>query len=181
MDGKVQVWSLSGELLGTLQGHKSGVLKAAFSPDGKRVVTASIDGKAQVWSTEGQLLVTFEGHGTEQVSSAAFSPDGQWVVTASRDKTARVWTAGGKLLATLRHKAWVGSAAFSVDGERLVTACSDGKARIWPVSIKRLGEYLEAATRDCLSPQEREEYLDEPPEQARAAYERCELSAGRGP
>jgi WD40 repeat protein len=164
MDGKAQVWSASGELLITLQGHKSGVLKAAFSPDGKRVVTASMDGTARVWSAEGQLLTTLEGHGTEQVSSAAFSPDGQWVVTASRDKTARIWSAGGRLLATLRHKAWVGSAAFSVDGERLVTACSDGKARVWPMSVKLLGEYLEAATRDRLSPQEREEYLDDPPE-----------------
>jgi WD40 repeat protein len=181
MDGTVQVWSASGELLSTLQGHKSGVLRAAFSPDGKRVVTASMDGTARVWSGEGQLLATLEGHGTEQVSSAAFSPDGQWVVTASRDKTARMWSAGGRLLATLRHRAWVGSAAFSVDGERLVTACSDGKARVWPVSVKRLGEYLEAATRDCLSPKERQQYLDEPPEQARAAYERCEIAAGREP
>jgi len=176
MDGKAQVWSSSGEPLITLQSHSNPLLAAAFSPDGKRVATASMDGKAWVWSTEGKRLATLEGHGIEQVSSAAFSPDGQWVVTASRDKTARIWTAGGKLLATLRHKASVGSAAFSLDGERLVTACSDGKARIWPVSVKRLGEYLEAATRDCLSPEERQQYLDEPPEQARAAYERCELA-----
>ncbi len=181
MDGKVQVWSASGEPQVTLQGHPSGVLAAAFSPDGQRVVTASTDGKARVWSVEGQLLVTLEGHGTERVSSAAFSPDGQWVVTASRDRTARIWSAGGKLLATLRHKGWVESAGFSPDGEQLVTASSDGKVRIWPVSIRLLGEYLEAATRDCLSPEERQQYLDEPLEQARVAYERCELAARRSP
>jgi hypothetical protein len=49
------------------------------------------------------------------------------------------------------------------------------------VSLRLLGERLEAATRDCLIPEERQQYLDEPPEQAKAAYERCELVAGRRP
>jgi WD40 repeat protein len=181
MDGTAQVWSASGEQRAKLQGHRGGVMKAAFSPDGQRVVTASMDGTARVWSVEGKLLTTLEGHGTERVSSAAFSPDGQWVVTASRDKTARIWSVAGRLLATIKHKGMVESAAFSPDGERLVTASSDGKVRIWPVSIRLLGQCLEAATRDCLSPEERQRYLDETPEQAQAAYERCERAAGRSP
>ena len=32
-----------------LRGHTDAVRGAAFSPDGKRVVTASTDGTAQVW------------------------------------------------------------------------------------------------------------------------------------
>ena len=33
----------------TLEGHTDGVWSAAFSPDGKRIVTASKDGTARLW------------------------------------------------------------------------------------------------------------------------------------
>ena len=34
-------------------GHKSDLVSAAFSPDGKRVMTASDDGTARVWNADG--------------------------------------------------------------------------------------------------------------------------------
>ena len=47
----------------TLIGHFHSVYSIAFSPDGKRVVTASGDGAARVWDTaSGRQLVAFEGH-----------------------------------------------------------------------------------------------------------------------
>ena len=74
---------------------------AVFSPDGRRVLTASDDNTARLWEAEsGKLLATFQGH-TDGVYSAVFSPDGRRVLTASGDKTARLWeTESGKLLAT---------------------------------------------------------------------------------
>ena len=111
-----------------LTGHS-----AAFSPDGKRVVTASADKTARVWDADsGRPLASLQGH-TEPVESAAFSPDGKRVVTASFDKTARVWDAdSGKPLATLQgHTQMVRSAAFSPDGKRIVTASFDKTARVW--------------------------------------------------
>jgi WD40 repeat protein len=75
----------------TLEGHTSGVEDAAFSPDGQRIVTASIDKTARVWNeASGRLLTTLQGH-TDDVNSAVFSPDGQRIVTASDDLTARVY------------------------------------------------------------------------------------------
>jgi len=45
-----RVWDAeSGRALATLTGHQSNVWTAAFSPDGKRVVTASVDHTARVW------------------------------------------------------------------------------------------------------------------------------------
>jgi dipeptidyl aminopeptidase/acylaminoacyl peptidase len=74
-----------------LTGHTKGVLSAAFSPDGERIVTASGDDTARLWDAEtGKQIGELRGH-THNVTSAAFSPDGKRIVTASDDKTVRLW------------------------------------------------------------------------------------------
>jgi hypothetical protein len=71
--------------------HLSWVNSAQFSPDGKRIVTASLDNMARVWDTEsGQLLIEPLKH-SSTAQSPQFSPDGKRLVTASLDNTARVW------------------------------------------------------------------------------------------
>ena len=69
-------------------------ISAAFSPDGKRIVTASEDKTARIWdaATGKPIGEPLKGH-EDAVCSAAFSPDGKRIVTASRDKTARLWDA----------------------------------------------------------------------------------------
>ena len=73
--------------------HEGPVSSAAFSPDGKWVVTASGDQTARVWEAASGKEVGQPLRHEDVVTSAAFSPDGKWVVTASWDKTARVWEA----------------------------------------------------------------------------------------
>ena len=60
------------------------MLSAAFSPDGKRIVTASRDKTARLWdaATGKPIGEPLTGH-DDVVSSAAFSPDGKRIVTAS--------------------------------------------------------------------------------------------------
>jgi WD40 repeat protein len=73
-------------------GHNYAVNSAAFSPDGKRIVTASRDTTTRLWDTEtGQTIrAPLTGH-TNWVNSVAFSPEGRLIVTASWDGTARLW------------------------------------------------------------------------------------------
>ena len=106
----------------------SAVYSAAFSPDGKRIVTASDDKTARIWdaATGKPIGEPLKGH-DDVVWSAAFSPDGKRIVTASSDKTARIWDAAtGKPIGEPLegHDEDVMSAAFSPDGKRIVTASS---------------------------------------------------------
>ena len=126
-----------------MRGHTGWVYRAAFSPDGKFVVTASNDNTARIWdAATGARVVELRGH-TAPVVSAVFSPDAKSIVTASWDDTARIWDAStGAQLAELRgHTSSVLSALFSPDGKFIVTASADGTARIWDASTgKSLAE-----------------------------------------
>jgi WD40 repeat protein/serine/threonine protein kinase len=116
----------------TLRGHTDMVMRASFSADGLRIVTASLDRTAKVWNAAtGTVLLTLKGH-TDRLYSASFSPDGSRIVTGSADQTAKVWDAHtGELLLTLKgHTAPVQVAAFNDDG-RIVTASADHTAKLW--------------------------------------------------
>jgi WD40 repeat protein len=125
----------TGKQLGQpLAGHRASVNRAAFSPDGKRIVTASDDNTAQRWDADSGKPIGEPLHHTGAVSSAAFSPDGKRIVTASNDNTARLWDAdSGKPIGEplVAHTEAVLSAAFSADGKRIITASYDNTARLW--------------------------------------------------
>jgi WD40 repeat protein len=121
------------------KGHRARVYSAAFSPDGRRIVTGSSQGTAKVWdAASGRELRTLTGH-SDWILSAAFSPDGQRIITGSGYRTAGIWDAasGLELFTLAGHSDEVWSVAFSPDGQRVVTGSFDQTAKVWDVASKR--------------------------------------------
>ena len=148
-----------------LQGHENYVASAAFSPDGKRIVTASDDKTARLWDGEPGKPIgePLEGH-EDRVVSAAFSPDGKRIVTASWDKTARLWDGetGKPIGEPLKgHGDRVLSAVFSPDGGRIVTASDDNTARLWKIfaNTQELVSHAKVGIPRCLTTAQRNTFF----------------------
>lgn len=146
-----QVWnSTTGQATGPQLNHGDGVLFASFSPDDKRIVTASEDFTAIEWDTlTGARLIPPLEH-DEKVRSACFSQDGKWIVTASDDKTARVWNAetGDPLTPPLRHLIELTNAMFLSDGDQVITRDGMNCSYIWslPVDSRPIGDLMTLAS-----------------------------------
>jgi WD40 repeat protein/serine/threonine protein kinase len=142
--GEAQIWDLAtGQPIGAPMIHAGLVTVAAFSPDGRWVLTASGDNTARVWEAQtGKPRSPPLAHDQRPdsnltfVSHASFSPDGRWVLTAGDDRTARLWdAASGHLLHTLKHQNYssIRHASFSPDARRVRTIVSLGNQ--WEIHI----------------------------------------------
>jgi WD40 repeat protein len=135
-----RIWDAeTGASIATLRGHQDSVYSAAFSPNGRFIVTASADRTAIVWNTATDFIVqTLKGH-KDSIVHAVFSPDSLKIVTASADNSARIWSAksGEELFKLEGHKSSVKNAAFSPDGRLVMTASYDSYARFWDAATGR--------------------------------------------
>jgi len=123
------------------------VIAAAFSPDGRTVITGSRREKEIIrWdASSGQRLSSFVTPYKNGVTSLAFSPDGKTILTGSDDGTARLWNAldGKPVGKVMQHKESVMAVAFSPDGRTILTGSVDKTVRQWDTnSGKPVGKVL---------------------------------------
>jgi len=112
------------KLLANLGGHQDTVFSLAFSPDGKRLASASFDKTVKLWKLEGMKLERTLTHHSDFVYSIAFSSDGQWLVSASKDRSVKIVEAAtGKCRFTFGGMEQdVLAVAVSPDGRSVVSA-----------------------------------------------------------
>jgi WD40 repeat protein len=115
-------------------------LDLAFSPDGKRVITASVDNMVAIWDAlTGELVKTLHGH-AGSVLAVASSPDNRHFATASQDGTVKLWDEiKGESKQTLTSDSGaVNSVAYSPDGKHLASASTDGTVQVYALDISEL-------------------------------------------
>jgi WD40 repeat protein len=123
----------TGKELKTFQGR--GITSAAFSPDGKRIVSGSTSGMIMVWDAEtGAELTKFDGHRGDilVILGVRFTPDGEHIV--SRGPTMiRLWNAdtGAEVMTLPEYVRGTWTMAVSSNGQRIVVGDRSGMVKLW--------------------------------------------------
>ena len=145
-ENNITIWDVNNKkLLLTLKGHLHIIICVSYSPDGSRIVSASLDKNIIIWDAiNGEKLLKLENL-SSHIMSVSYSPDGMRIVSGSFDGTIIIWDAikksfwnpskrllfgtpnNGVLLLKLEgHYDTVTSVSYSPDGSRIVSGSGSG-------------------------------------------------------
>lgn len=126
----------------TVEGSTNSVFTAAYSPDGRYLLTAGRDAHLRVWDVaagyaEHRSIVAH----LFTINHLLFSPDGQLLATCSMDKSIKLWDA--ETLTLLRvvdrarhagHGTSVNKLFWPATRNRLVSCSDDRSLAVWQIS-----------------------------------------------
>lgn len=135
-NGLLNVFEPGGALRWKAQ-HDAEILQAAFSRDGRLLLTSSADRTARIWNVEnGAAIAVLTGHESEVVHSAFSSSADRVATVTSRGvlkvwaRTGETWNAAPLATVTLRDDAAV-TAAFNTDATQVMVRTRRGYLRRW--------------------------------------------------
>lgn len=116
--------------------HSNAIGYAAFSDDGRTLVTTSVDGSARLWEARTGRLLHSLGNDGGIIANAAFSHDGRRLITGAENRVATLWdVATGKRLTVLPGPLKSGAITgwFSADDKSAITLSDDTTLRRWNI------------------------------------------------
>lgn len=114
------------------QAHDDVIYAAKFSPDGKRIASASADKYIRTFDViSSQPLRRLEGH-TNYVLDLAWKNDGSLLASASADNTIKVWNpdTGDQSRTIQNFEKQVTAIRFVGEGSDVVSSCGDRRVRM---------------------------------------------------
>lgn len=133
--GSLHVWDArTGTSRYCIKKHRDRIYDLAFSPDARRILTASRDTTLRIsWSATGKTVCNvFKGH-TAPVRSCAWSPCGQFICSGSMDRTLRMWDSSTAhcLHIFMGHAREVLCCSFSPLGDVVCSGSWDKTLKVW--------------------------------------------------
>ncbi len=140
-----------GKLFTTYRKHSAAVLKIAWSPDGKKIASASADKTVHIWNATSKSPTLIYRNHSKPVSAVAWSPDGSRIVSGSWDTTVQVWNVktGRKLLTFRGFSQEVSTVAWSPDGKNIACGSLDTTVQVRQADFRKQAFHLFRPYRSC--------------------------------
>lgn len=130
---------VTGDWIGTFQGHKGAVWSARLSRDSEKAVTGSADFSAKVWDTHnGEVLHTFVHN--HIVRAADFNQDSTRIMTGGKENKLRIfdlYRPDAPAMELIGHENMIKAVVWDEKHHTVLSAGDDSTVRIWDLRTMR--------------------------------------------